>query len=130
MLKLQPDTPTWPERLATQRQGFAAVLTDLRRLADAVQAADSQGDPRSTATHHRDVRLTLSKIMDMTLQADREVKRGDIGSATDTLTACWAVIGGELTLRLRAWLNTETNPSLRAELATWLVLIEQQGATP
>lgn len=128
MLKLQPDA-TWPQRLATQRQGFTAVLTDLRRHAAAVQSADVAGEARSTATHHRDLRQTLSKIMDMTLQADREVRRGDIGAARDTLAACYAIIGGELTLRLRVWRAGEppTSP-IAAELDAWITAIEQRGA--
>ena len=127
MLKLQPDARTWPERLAVQRETFAAALADLGLLAAALAERDDlpePGAPRSTALHLRDVRLSLSRLIDMTRQAQREHRRGDIGSATDTLTACYALIGGELALRLRVWRASETDPTLTAALDAWLIVLD------
>lgn len=130
MLKLQPDTTTWPQRLATQRAAFDALTADLGALAATIQEQSPAdlGENKSTAVHLRDVRLSLSRLLDMAKQAQREYRRGDLGSAADTLTACYALIGGELALRLRVWRASEPPDSpLLPALDTWLATIEQRG---
>lgn len=124
MLQLQPDA-TWSERLATQRAAFDGLMADLAALGAAIEERRGPSEPRSTVLHLRDVRMTLARVLDMSKQAQREYRRGDVGTARDTLTACYAIIGGELALRLRVWRASEPPDSpLVPELDAWLAAIE------